>query len=400
LPTGEGGNDQGRILSEAIGSEILGVGLTGKELTDLERSILRNITPYAVVLFGRNIESAAQLQDLVAEVKSLSSTPPVMMIDEEGGRVDRLRNIVPGLPSAEAFAEGRDPERMSEWLGRVIGVALRYFDIEINLAPVVDIRGTDAPRGLERRCFGADAETVVRLAGAFIQGQQNAGVAACLKHFPGIGLGTADPHYGATVIDVPLEELERVDVVPFRELGNVAGAIMIGHGSYPQIDGGRLPATLSRKITTDLLRGVVGFHGCAVTDDMEMYAVSDLGSYEEISARALLAGNDVILYCSHIERVPDLQRYLRRRAGSEQGFGTLFDGARSRAQIYRDHCNRLRAAAGKPMPTFEAVRDEANRFCEDFQATRPEGGQGCAPYVERRKTPRAGTGRTGREEWT
>src|SRR5438067_3865724 len=131
-----------------MASDILGIGITGKTLTDLERRILRDSTPYAVVLFGRNIADAVQLRELVAEVKSLSSVPPLFMIDEEGGRVDRLRHLIPGLPSAEAFAEGERPAEMSAWSGKVIGMALRWFDVEVDLAPVVDVRGAESPRGL------------------------------------------------------------------------------------------------------------------------------------------------------------------------------------------------------------------------------------------------------------
>ena len=239
-------------------TDIFGIGLTGKTLTDLERRILRESTPYAVVLFGRNIGTAEQFVDLIAEVKSLAGTPPLFMIDEEGGRVDRLRHLVPGLPSAEAFAEGEKPAEMSEWFGKVIGMALRYFDVEVDLAPVVDIRGEVAPKGLERRTFGSDPETVIDLAGAFMRGLHGAGVASCLKHWPGIGLGSADPHYGATVIDAPLERMLQHDFVPFERLGNEAGAVMIGHGTYPSIeDDPDLPATLSYKLTTELLRGVL-----------------------------------------------------------------------------------------------------------------------------------------------
>src|SRR5262245_19989455 len=198
---------------------ILAIGLTGHSLTDLERRFLREKSPYAVVLFGRNIAGAAQLGELVREVKSLAAVPPLFMIDEEGGRVDRLRRIIPGLPSAEAFGEGERPAELAAWCGRVIGMALRWFDIEINLAPVVDVRGAELPKGLERRTFGSDAERVVELAGAFLRGVHGAGVPACLKHFPGIGLGSADPHYGATIIDVSLDELTRRDLVPFDRLG-------------------------------------------------------------------------------------------------------------------------------------------------------------------------------------
>jgi len=376
--------------------DVLGIGLAGKQLSALEKRILSESSPYAVVLFGRNIDSPQHLRELVEEVKSVSERPPLFMIDEEGGRVDRLRHIVPGLPSAEGFGEGERPAELSEWFGRVIGIALRYFDVEIDLAPVVDISGEVSPKGLERRVFGHDPETVIELAGAFMRGLHGAGVASCLKHWPGIGVGSADPHYGATVIDIPVEQLIERDLVPYQRLANEAGAVMIGHGTYPQIDEPDLPATLSWRMTTDLLRNFTGFQGVAISDDMEMHAVSDLGSYEEISERALMAGNDVILYCSHIERIPDLQRYLRRRVEEDPLVRARFDEAALRCEAYRAHCERLRAAA-PPVKSFNDVIDEASRFVEEYERTRPHR-EVVVPDVERRKGSR--NPRTGREEWT
>src|SRR5688572_13746010 len=122
-----------------MGHQILGVGITGPSLTDLEKKILSETPPYAVVLFGRNVVSEMQLRDLVGEIREVSGQPPLLMIDEEGGRVDRLRNLLPGLPSVKAFIEGEDSAELSEWFGRVIGMLLDYFDIDVNLAPVVDI---------------------------------------------------------------------------------------------------------------------------------------------------------------------------------------------------------------------------------------------------------------------
>jgi beta-N-acetylhexosaminidase len=382
-----------------VSNEILGIGLAGKSLTDLERRILSETSPYAVVLFGRNIHNAEQLRELVREVKSISRRPPLFMIDEEGGRVDRLRNLVPGLPSAEAFCEGEKPQEMSAWFGRIIGKALRYFDIEIDLAPVVDIRGEVAPKGLERRTFGRDVETVVDLAGAFMRGMHAEGVAACLKHWPGIGVGSSDPHYGATIIDCSLEDLLRRDLVPFQRLGNEAGAIMIGHGSYPQIENVDIPASLSPRLTMDLLRRI-GFEGVAISDDMEMHAVSDLGTYEEICTRALMAGNDVILYCSHVERMPDVQRYIADRLGKDARLKARFEDATRRAEKYRQHCERLRAEAGPPVESFDQLIEESIKFCEEFQRTRPMR-DGVIIDVDRRKNNRTpGSGRSGREEWT
>ena len=381
-------------------TDLLGIGITGTSLTALERRILGETTPCAVVLFGRNVGEAGELRELVAEIKSLApGAPPLFMIDEEGGRVDRLRHLIPGLPSAQAFAEGDEPVALSAWCGRVIGMALRWFDIEVNLAPVVDIRGNDSPRGLERRMFGSDAESVVELAGAFIHGLHATGTAACLKHFPGIGLGSGDPHYGATVMDLSLDALMGRDLVPFAKLGNEAGAIMIGHGTYPQIDDPHTPATLSRRLSRGLL-DAIGFEGLAMTDDMEMHAVSDLATYETLSERALMAGSDVVLFCSHIERIPELQGTMNEMVMGNTALAARVAVARGKVTAFRRHIARLRQNAEPPAATFDDVIDEAIRFIEKLDATRPHRDI-YVPDVERRKGVRMPVkGRSGREEWT
>lgn len=407
-----------------MGSRVIGVGITGTKLTDLEREILRDTPPYAVVLFGRNVESEGQLRDLVAECKAQSDQPPLILIDEEGGRVDRLRNLVPGLPSAESFLEGEQTRELTETFGRIIGAALRYFDIEVNLAPVVDIQREQITRGLERRCFGSDAETVVDLAGRFIRGMHATGTASCLKHFPGISRGSGDPHYGSTVVDISLEELVEQDLRPYVELGPLSRAVMIGHATYPQIDDPRLPASLSRKISTGILRDEVGFDGIAFSDDMEMHAVSDLGTYEEITDRALLAGNDVILFCSHIERVPDLMDHMEKRAAGDPEFAPRLADAKRRAEDYLQFVAKLRAEQTPAISTFTELRETVAEFVGAFEkaggelrAARslPRGFSGRRRYprfredgkVEDRREREAreaaekeGKGRSGREEWT
>lgn len=402
-----------------MSSRVIGVGITGTTLTDMEKRILRETPPYAIVLFGRNVETEAQLRDLVADCKSHSSRPPLILIDEEGGRVDRLRNLIPGMPSAESFLEGEHTREMTGWFGRIIGMALRYFDIEVNLAPVVDIQREHPTKGLERRCFGSDAATVIQLAGEFVRGQHETGTASCLKHFPGISRGSGDPHYGATVVDIPLEELRAEDLRPYVELGNVAGAVMIGHAIYPQIDDPRLPASLSRKMSTEILRDVVGFRGIAFSDDMEMHAVSDLGTYEEITDRALLAGNDVILYCSHIERVPALMDHMEKRAAGDPDFAPRFAEATRRADEYLRFVDGLRVANPPVVSSFAELKDAAGEFIAAFEKAGGETGRAISlprGFSDRRTYPRYredGTpddrrederkkepGRSGREEWT
>jgi beta-N-acetylhexosaminidase len=245
--------------------------------------------------------------------------------------------------------------------------------------------------------FGADPETVVKLAGAFIRGLHETGTAGCLKHFPGLGLGTGDPHYESTVMDFSHEDLMRRDLVPFTRLGNETGAIMIGHGTYPQIDDPNTPATLSRRLTRGLL-DAVGFHGLAVSDDMEMHAVSDLGPYELLVERAAMAGSDVILFCSNIERVPGLQRYIDERIQSNQELRARLAEARTKAEGYRDHIGRLRQNARPPANSFDEVTGEAVRFIDKLEKTRPHHAMSDADPGTSGRVP--GRGRTGREEWT
>ena len=385
-----------------MGHQILGVGITGPSLTDLEKKILSERPPYAVVLFGRNIVSEMQLRDLIGQIRETAGLPPLLMIDEEGGRVDRFRNLLPGLPSVKAFSEGNNSAELSEWFGRIIGMLLGYFDIDINLAPVVDIEHEDPVKGLERRCFGTDAKTVVELAGRFIRGHHEAGVATCLKHFPGIGRGSGDPHYGATVIDASYQELVSDDLVPYIELGAIAKSVMIGHGSYPQIEDPEVPASLSRRISTELLRNDARFDGLAVSDDMEMHAVADLGSYEMIADKALVAGNDIILFCSHIERVPQIMSYLDTKADEGGEFSRRYEEALARGDEFRRHCASLRASRVHQVNSFDDLVEEARKFCDAFREAHADTiGKGAPDSGDRRNHSRTpGTGKTGREEWT
>jgi len=143
-----------------------------------------------------------------------------------------------------------------------------------------------------------------------------------------------------------------------------------------------------------------GFDGLAVSDDMEMHAVADLGAYETIADRAVVAGNDVISFCSHIERVPDLKRHLRGLADTNDAFRARFEQAIAHGERYRAHIARLRAAAPPPAARWNDVIDEAERFVEELSRTRPPRPP-VIPEEERRQGSRSpGTGRTGREEWT
>lgn len=368
---------------------VLGIGITGKTLTDLERRVLDETTPYAVILFARNVGTAEELVALVREIKSYGERPPIVVIDEEGGRVDRLRELIPGIPGPGELAQLDEAESLARRLGERVGEALRHFGVDVNLAPVVDVERDEPVKGLERRTWGRSADPVVKRSRAFMRGQHALGIGSCLKHFPGLGAGHGDPHYGASVVNVSTEELERVDLVPYRELASEAGAVMIGHSLYPAIEDPDLPASLSRRISTGLLREVLGFEGLSFSDDMEMHAVSDLASFEEIGERAIQAGSDVVFFCSQIERVPGILEHLERRLEADSAFGARYEQALDRAEGYRDHCKALRAKS-REAGGLEEIRAGVAELRRELGDVLGAGERG----VE------SGTGRTGREEWT
>ena len=373
-----------------MASEVLGIGIAGIELSDLERELLRERPPGAIVLFARNIASIEQLRGLTNEIRTEASAPVLLMIDQEGGRVDRLRSLFPGLPDAYRYQRSSDGEALAREGGALTGAILRYLDIDVNLAPVVDVERSYPTPGLERRTFGRDASTVTRLAGAFLEGLHDSGVAGCLKHFPGIGAGRADSHYGTMEIDVERSELQSVDLAPYAALGALCGAVMIGHGTYPALPDPKLPASLNVEITRRILRSELAFSGLVISDDMEMHAVADLASLEEAAERALVAGNDLVLFCAQTEKIPGLVKVLEKHLQRDAALDGRIDDARVRIATYREHVEQLRrngeryelAHLQKWLADFRERMDREAPADEPFEASTP------------------GTGATGREEWT
>jgi beta-N-acetylhexosaminidase len=365
---------------------MLGVGLAGTRLSDLERRVLAERSPFAVVLFARNVESAAQLHDLIGETRAAAPVPPLFMIDEEGGRVDRLRSIVPGIPGASDFMECEDLELLRGF-GAAVGAVLDHFTIEVNLAPVVDLARDVISPSLVRRCFGSDPERVSERAARFIEGMAEAGVASCIKHFPGLGLSATDPHYGASVVDMTLDELEALDLVPYRRLAAVAPSVMVSHGVYPRIDGSRLPGTVSEFISTHLLRDTIGYQGLAIADDMEMHAVSGLATPGEIAVRSISAGLDLVLFCSRIEEVPAICERIDEELLRSGRFAARAGDAVVRGERFAAECARLQAGKTRVRPAFDDAGGQIARLAEIVtqDAASPEG---------------EGRRRTGRQEWT
>lgn len=244
------------------------------------------------ILFDRNGDTAEDVRALTAALREGSPTavPLLIALDEEGGAVSRFTDFLPPPPAAKALGEAGDPvaaQRKAADTAR----ALRVLGINWNLAPVADLGLSDG------RSYGDDPAAVTAFLQRAATGYKEAGFPFCLKHFPGIGKGTADTHDGDVTIAASLEELHREDMAPFAALiaDNPATdfAVMVGHVRYTAIDD--TPASLSPAIVTDLLRGELAYDGVVVTDDLTMGAVAAHYTLEEAALRAIHAGCDLLL---------------------------------------------------------------------------------------------------------
>jgi beta-N-acetylhexosaminidase len=314
------------------------IGFTGAQLTAATRRLLNTVQPGGVILFARNIDTAAELRALGRTLRSEFSYRPLLAIDQEHNRVNRLRNIIgETLTIADVKKEG-NPEKAEDF-GRTMGRWLHQFCIDIDFAPVFDLELFDAntDNALRERCWGSTAEEVIRWAGAFLEGLEREGVAACPKHFPGLGGAMLDSHEKLPTITRSREILLAEDLVPYARFMRRLTAIMVGHGHYSAFDGEKaLPASLSRTIITGLLRNQLGFTGLVFSDDMEMGAISEMGSFEDTVVEAFQAGVDMLLVCHTAEKVYAAHEALTKAIESGRIGSQRFVESQERIQQFRD----------------------------------------------------------------
>jgi len=297
------------MKSDSLGQLIM-TGVPGKEVDGKTAQLFQKVKPGAFILFGRNIESAPQLRKLIDDLRDLSEIEPIITVDQEGGRVSRLRLIGSEPPNAQQLRDKNDIELIGRH-GNITGRLLRLFGFNLDLCPVLDISfDDDADNSLRGRCYGKTVEQVVRNAGAFNGALKGQGIASCGKHFPGYSAASSDAHYELPRIDRTREQLDRNELAVFREFAHDVDSMMICHGWYPCFEPEKTPATLSRRIVTDLLRNEFGFDGLIMTDDLDMGAILTGYRLEDTIRLAIAAGNDVAMICHRIPEIENVQRIL------------------------------------------------------------------------------------------
>ena len=279
----------------ALARSIIAVGFDGSDTANAPLDELRAFAPGAILLFGRNVGSADALRALVTELRAVDALPPLIAVDQEGGRVARIGEPFVQLPSAMAVGAAHDVDAC-ERLGRLLGRDLARLGISVDFAPVADCALDAANTVIGTRAYGSDPLLVGRFAGAFARGLETGGVAAALKHFPGHGSTAVDSHLELPHVRIDEATFRSRDLQPFAAAisGAAAQIVMAGHVVVEAFDAQR-PASLSPRILTGLLRDELGFEGVACTDCLQMDAIArDPGTVAGAVA-ALAAGADLLL---------------------------------------------------------------------------------------------------------
>ncbi len=270
------------------------VDVAGTWLTSEDRQFLRQPEVGGLIIFARNIESPRQVRELCASIRAIR--PELLLaVDQEGGRVQRLRQGFVRLPPMRAIAGHPNAESLAEHCGWLMATEVMAVGLDLSFAPVLDL---DYQRSavVGTRSFEGDPERAAVLAGAFIRGMNAAGMAATGKHFPGHGWAEADSHVAIPHDERSLETIRANDLVPFQRLSKHLAAVMPAHVIYPQIDS--QPAGFSRRWLQDILRGELGFDGVIFSDDLSMAGAHVVGDAASRIEAALTAGCDMGLVCN------------------------------------------------------------------------------------------------------
>lgn len=293
-------------LETLIGST-LAVGIPGTEATDEVIRHLAAIHAQSLVVFSHNFTSPAQFTTLRRRLDEALGRRLIIMVDHEGGRVVRFSSGVTFFFDALTMGATRSPEEVRRQ-GDIEAKELRALGVHVNLAPCVDVLAQGADPVIGSRSYGGDPQRVAEFGVARITGLQTAGVAACAKHFPGLGAVPKDPHKQLPTVTLDWESMRAIHLVPFvAAIRAGVAAIMSSHVCYPNLDPQpHMPATFSKRLIHDLLRRELGFQGLILSDDLEMGALRELCDIGEAAVRAVEAGHDVLLICSDLA----LQRHV------------------------------------------------------------------------------------------
>jgi len=322
-------------------------GVSGPELNAKERAFIRTQRPWGFILFKRNIETPGQVAYLITEMRNELAWPDApVLIDQEGGRVQRLGPPHwPIYPAGAVFGRLYDLDpalglRAARLSGRLIAADLSDLGVSVDCLPLADVPVAGANAVIGDRAYGTEPDKVAAIARAVTEGLEQGGILPVLKHIPGHGRATADTHFGLPVVETPKTELERTDFAAFQKLADLPMA-MTAHVVFSALDPA-LPATTSATIIEQVIRGVIGFQGLLMSDDLSMNALA--GSMAERTRAVFASGCDMVLHCNGkiaemaevARETPELSGKALERAGralASRKAPQPFDRLKARAEL-------------------------------------------------------------------
>lgn len=357
-------------LRQAAGS-LLVVGLNGTELSGLERAWLRLVRPGGVILFKRNIIDAHQTRALLNEATGLGARHAVRCVDVEGGTVNRLRDALAPVPSAQAVGAAllkTGKSAIAREHGELIARSVKAFGFNTTLAPVVDLALPESAAVLGSRPPATTAGDVIEYACAFLAGLESQGIIGCGKHFPGLGGASSDTHFETPEIERQWEALWAEDLLPYRSLHAQMPMIMTNHAAYPKTRGKEMPASASAYWITNVLRKQIGYRGIILSDDLEMGGILKFLPVDEAAVAAIRAGSDLLEICHSPELILRSYDALIREAERSAAFRKLLLAT---ARVTAQKRRRLYAAGVTP-PSSEkqlnALRVHIGQFRDKVAA--------------------------------
>lgn len=332
--------------------QLLLIGIPGAELDSDTAKRLKAIQPGGFIIFGRNIKSAPQVRKLLDDLRDLSQVEPILTIDQEGGRVSRLRLIGQEPPNAQSLRQKGDLKLIKRH-GTLTGNLLRLFGFNLDLCPVLDVSHDDeADNSLKGRCYGTTVNEVIEKAATFNHALRKQGILSCGKHFPGYAHADVDAHHELPVITRSKKELEAEELAPYCAMLPDLDSVMVCHSHYTAYDADRprWPASLSRNIVTQVLRNQLGYdNGLVMTDDLDMGAILNEIGFEDVIKECILAGNDMAMICHRVEMAEEARGHLAQLPE------TVLDRAHERIDKLK---SRLAAPMSFSVDAFEAINED------------------------------------------
>ena len=387
---------------ENAAGRVLLAGFEATEFNEEVERLLADVRPAGAIFFRRNVTGIEQFRELVRRVAEAlrahqGEGAPLLAVDQEGGSVDRFRDVLGRFPSAQAVATtGDDPFVRS--FGAVVGEAMAGFGLNLNFAPMLDLATEAGRAALGTRAVSGDPRQVVRFARNFLAGLARWGITGCGKHFPGLGSGAKDTHFEMAEIDQPAEQLWESDMLPFREMHGELPLIMACHAWFPSLHPeGAAPrsASLSREVITGWLRERAGFQGVIVADDLEMGAVEAGGSAGPVAVAAIEAGCDLLPVCRTPEKVREAYQALVERAGQDEAFAARLREAAARVEALQKSIREKQLVAEPPSneSDWQRVKEAIEHLREAAEHMGQAAASTSGPLREGARVARAGGGR-------